>query len=220
MTTPADQPMTNTELMKLVRILKLRTGVAKGDIDAVAAARKAHVEDQLAREFSAADERWKRIIADAQRHVDEAHEQIDKMMEAAGVPQQFRPRLHLGWSTRGENGDPQRRAELRKVAYTRIEADAQAAKASILRAQAENEADLLSGGITSAEGNARLAALPTPEQLIPSVSLRELESARIELHNHLTNQSYAARHELEGYYDKLGYAGGVKPDRDSPYELL
>ena len=57
----------------------------------------------------------------------EASRRIADHSRELGIPPEFAPDVYMGWSGRGQNGSKERRAELRKVAQTRIaalEADA------------------------------------------------------------------------------------------------
>lgn len=71
-----------------------------------------------------------------------------------------------------------RRAELRKVATSRLDAQAAAAKAEIDRREANLRADLAARGLVTQEAQDWLAQLPNvAEQLLPRLDLTQIEQA-------------------------------------------
>jgi hypothetical protein len=94
-----------------------------------------------------------------------------------GIRPQFRPQLVLQWYGRGENASRDRRAELRKAAQTRIAALGKEAKTAIDARTAEVLTELIAGGLESEAARAFLATIPTAEDLMPRLTLPELETA-------------------------------------------
>ena len=80
-----------------------------------------------------------------------------------------------GWYGRGENSTAERRVELRKVATTRIDALAKAAKTHIERRSVEIQTELLAGRLTTDAAQAFLAAMPTADQLMPVLDLGAIQ---------------------------------------------
>ena len=95
------------------------------------------------------------------------------------MPQEFHPNLLVGtrWLERGQNLDKERRAELRKVAYARIEALQRKAEHAIEEYSVEMRTQILSTGMYSEEAKALLAAMPQPRDLMPALDIDELERA-------------------------------------------
>jgi hypothetical protein len=87
----------------------------------------------------------------------------------------MRPKLQLGWCGRGENAFADRRAELRKVATTRIAADGKQAKAEIERQSLDVQERLLIGGLESDEAQAFVESMPKADELMPPISVAEVE---------------------------------------------
>jgi hypothetical protein len=83
----------------------------------------------------------------------------------------------LRYPVRGENVVATRRQELRKVAYTRIDAIAKDAKLQIEQFSLDTQTKLLAGGLESAEAKAFLESMPTPEQLMPPMTRGAIEAA-------------------------------------------
>ena len=92
-----------------------------------------------------------------------------------GIPLREAPRLSLGWRSRGPSyDDSKRRAELRKLAETRLTALTKTAKAAIGDRLLEVETELIAGGLESGEARAFLAKMPTAEQLMPPLNIEDL----------------------------------------------
>jgi ribosome assembly protein YihI (activator of Der GTPase) len=93
-----------------------------------------------------------------------------------GVPEKFRPGLHLGWYGRGENFTAKRRAELRKVAQSTLEARAKTAKLELDQVEETILTQLTSSGLRTPEATKFLeSTLPTIDKLMPKLQLLELQ---------------------------------------------
>jgi hypothetical protein len=111
----------------------------------------------------------------AEKMVAEADAEIAKRCRDLGIRPEFRPGLGLAWYGRGENAEAARRTELRKVAQTRLEANARAAKVEVERQVAALLTDLAASALSSDDAKAFQDEMPTPEQLMPGVTILELE---------------------------------------------
>jgi hypothetical protein len=169
--------LTARERADLSALVRKRERVAKTDAKQRAAELLADVEARLAARFKSNDERWAAVTVEAQKTVEAADQEIARICREIGVPEEFRPRLGLSWYSRGENADRERRAELRKVASTRIAAMELAARSEIERGSLDAQTALLAGGLTTDAARNVLAALPTVEALMPGLSVDELEAA-------------------------------------------
>jgi len=81
----------------------------------------------------------------------------------------------MGWYDRGETAEAKRRAELRKVVQTRLEARAKLAKLEVERHEVSVLEKLAARALESTEARAFLEATPTASELMPAVTLAELE---------------------------------------------
>lgn len=169
--------LTSRDRRDLADLVRRREKVAKTAAKQRAAELLADVEEQLAATFKAHDDRWVDVTKAAQESVKAADQEIARICRDHGVPEEFRPRLTLGWHGRGQNAEVERRTELRRVATTRIAAMELAARSEIERGSLDAQTALLAGGLTSDAAHAVLAALPTAEALMPGLSLDELEAA-------------------------------------------
>ena len=104
---------------------------------------------------------------------------IDSDLEARclarGIRPEFRPRIQMAWMSRGANGSSERRAELRKTAQARIAHLEATAKRQIEAASIEAQTILVSGGLQSDEARTFLASMPTADELMPPLTLAELD---------------------------------------------
>ena len=138
----------------------------------------ADVEAQLAAEYKFDDERWKDVNAAARAAVAKADAEIAERCRALGIREEFRPLLSLGWSRRGENAVSERRAELRKVAEAKIAAIETRALAEIERQGVEVQTRLVAGSLGSASAVAFLDSMPGPAELMPALTVGDLEAQR------------------------------------------
>jgi hypothetical protein len=166
--------MTKGERDELAKILKARARVAKSVVEQRAAELLADAEQQLAAKYKISDEAWREIAADAVQIVAEADAEIAKRCRMLGIPEQFRPSLNASWYGRGENADKGRRAELRKVAQTRIAAMAKQARVTIETKALDGQTLLAADALESAEAKAFLASMPTVEALMPALDVASL----------------------------------------------
>jgi hypothetical protein len=170
--------MHKSERLELGRVVRLRAKVAKASVDQRQKELLADVERQLSAVFEFDDEVWADITRRAEGAVRQADEQIARICRERGVPDNFRPGLHLSWYDRGENAARSRRVELRKLAQTQIEAAASAARAAIEAKAAEVLTALIGGGLESAEARAFLESIPTAEHLMPPVQVPVIGGAK------------------------------------------
>lgn len=169
-------PMTKAERAELQRVVRLNGRVLRDQVAALKAGRLAELEAELAAKYPRDDPRWRTIAEEAERRVAELDAQIADLCSAAGVRPEFRPGLSLGWYSRGENADKERRVELRKLGERRIDEATKVALARVTAWEASAATDLVARGLTTAAAEEWLATLPTAEALLPAVSVAELEA--------------------------------------------
>ena len=160
--------MTRGEREALAKLVRQRAALGRKMADQRAAELLADYEAQSAAIYKSDAEAWRHITAVAKAAVRKADEQVAKICREKGIPEEFRPSLNISWYGRGENATSQRRAELRKVAQTKIEAMRKAAVTQIEAKALEAQTLLVREGLETAEAEAFLAAMPTVEALISS----------------------------------------------------
>jgi len=166
------------ERENLARLARKRAKLAKDMVSERERILAADVEDQLAAVHKFDDDAWAEIAREAQRAVAKADKQIAEICLQLGMPEDLRPNLSLGWYGRGENASRERRAELRKLAQARIAAAGQAARTAIETSVVEIETELVRDGLESSEAVAFLDRMPTAAELMPAVSIAELEGGQ------------------------------------------
>ncbi len=174
----ANSGMTRAERLELAKVVRLRAKVTLHDIDQKVAQQLAHVEAQLAAQYSPNHEKWAHITKRAGELVAQGDKEIATLCREMGIPPSFRPSLHISWIARGENAAAGRRIELRRIAQAQLEAQARTAKCAVERREAELLTEITAGGLTSDAAREFLAALPTPDELMPALELAELERSR------------------------------------------
>jgi hypothetical protein len=169
--------MTRTERQDLLQICRHRERVAKAEADAVAARRKAEFEAQLAREYSWDEsEVWKAAALAALEFTRQCNAQVAADCDKRGIPRWAQPRiLEPHWYGRGENATRERRAELTRVAHARIDQHLKEAKHAIEHASVEIQTQLVADGLQSADAKAFLEAMPAAAQLMPVVTVEDVQ---------------------------------------------
>ena len=170
--------MSNRERGELISLCKQRAKLAKDMAGYRAADLMADFEEQLATEYAwDDDETWREAHQIASEALAEANELIVARCRELGIPKRFAPSLaRPHWHPRGENDVKERRAELRKVAKTRLDAMAKGAKTQIDRASLEVQTYLVSEGLESDAAVAFLeTGMPTVESLMPPLAVPEVE---------------------------------------------
>lgn len=171
----SQERMTTGERAELAKLARLRAKVAKNDVDARIAVCLANFEAQVAAVYSQYDAHWEELTAEAEAVVKRCDAELAKRCKELGIPERFRPEFHLSWHHRGENASKERRAELRRVAESRLDAQADRAKVEVERCEADIIGKIVEEGLTTASAKALLANMPTTERLMPELSLGDIE---------------------------------------------
>jgi hypothetical protein len=133
-----NETMTRAEREDLQRLIRQREKVQKS----AAKQRSADFENQMGTRYGPDDDEvWKEAMKIAQREVDKAQKLIEARCRELGIAKRYAPGISLGWYGRGEATFKERRAELRKMAQSRIEAIERAAIVEIERASVGNGLD-------------------------------------------------------------------------------
>ena len=171
--------MTTGERQELGKVVRKRAKLAMHDAEQRGAWLLADAEAKLAATYKIEDEAWAQITAAANRAVEEADAAIARICRERGIPEKFRPEIHLNWWERAENASKNRRAELRKVAQTQVAAMVKEAKVEIEREEERQLTQLAATGLTSAEAKDFLVNMPSAEALLPSLEALTLGSGEV-----------------------------------------
>lgn len=167
--------MTKADRDQLIRLVKARARQAKAEAETREKVLLAEVEDQITAEYSRRDELWAEAVVIVEEAARKANELIVARCADLGIPASQAPRVEQSWRSRSSSlSDPTRRAELRKLAQTKLTALTKTAKTMIDGKALEAETALLVGGLESDEARKLAAAMPTAEQLMPALGLEDL----------------------------------------------
>ncbi len=166
--------MSSAERTELAKVVRMRAKLAKGDIDQRHKHLLADAEAQLALNFSREDVAWRTIVTEAEASIADVNARIHERCDELGVPQEFRPSYNSYWLGRGENAKAARRAELRRVAQTRLAERAAGAKLEVDRQATNLATQIIAGGLRSGEARDFLATMPSAEELLPPLTMLEL----------------------------------------------
>lgn len=170
--------MTKAERDDLAKLVRRREKIAKADADRLAAEMLAEFELQVATDYRINDDDvWAQAHAAAEEAIAAADAAVAARCQELGIPQRFRPSIDVYWYSRGEHAAKDRVAELRRVAKSRLDANAKAAKVEIERHSVDIQTQLVARGLESAEAREFLASMPSAEQLMPALTVLEIETA-------------------------------------------
>jgi hypothetical protein len=168
--------MTRNEIDDLQRLIRQREKVLKSAAKQRSAEVIADFENQMGQEFSFDDDHvWAEAAKIANAAVSKAQEQIKARCREIGIPDRFAPSISLAWHHRGyDNLLTGRRAELRRMAQTAVEAQEQKAKTQIELSCLEAQEKLALAGLTSDAARGFIEALPSVDELMPRLSFAEV----------------------------------------------
>jgi hypothetical protein len=172
---PADQSMKRGEREDLQRLIRQREKVLKSAAKQRSAELLADFENQLGTIYQFdQDEVWAEAKKLAEREVEKANARIAERCQQLGIPKRFAPSIGHVWFGRGDNGVKERRAELRKMAVTRIEAIEQDAIVKIEMASVNAQTEIATHGLTSEAARTFIERLPSIATLMPALAMSEI----------------------------------------------
>jgi hypothetical protein len=168
--------ITKAERSDLLKVVRAREKVAKNATESRAAEIRADFERQLATIYKPEDDPvWETAHKECEAIQQEAQARVMQRCRELGIPEWAAPGVAVGWYSRGENATAKRRTELRRVAYSRIEAIAKTAKTEIERASVDVQTKLISDGLRTEAARTFLEQMPSAESLMPRLNLGEIE---------------------------------------------
>ncbi|HUF75366.1 MAG TPA: hypothetical protein VMM35_03775 [Longimicrobiales bacterium] len=194
--------MTKADRRELAMLARKRAKLLKAATVERRAEIAADFEAQLASVYTPDDDAaMKRLYMAAQAVVEEARAKLRERCDELGIPEKFAPDMRLEWYRRGENALRERRAELRTVVRTRLDALEKRAKTEIERACVETETRLIADGLTTDAAREFLASMPTPEELMPRFDVSEIAQL-------LPQHTRERADETIALHDRLQQIGG------------
>jgi hypothetical protein len=170
--------MTLTERHDLLEICRIRAEATKAALEETAKRRKTEFAAEVAAAYAWANEQvWREAHKAAEDACRTASQQIAQRCEALGIPSEYVPRsVEPCWGWGGQSGVSERRARLTRFAYDLIETRRSKAKRAIERASIEIQTRLIADGLELAQAPTLLDLMPTADQLIPPLSIRQAEA--------------------------------------------
>jgi hypothetical protein len=170
------QAITKGEREDLQRLIRQRERVLKSAARQRSAELIADFENQMGAEYSFdQDAVWAKAQQAAEREVRKAQAAVAARCRELRIPDRFAPSLTLHWYGRGyDNSVDRRKAELRRVAQTKVAAIEQKAVTEIELACLEAQTQLAIAGLTSEVARAFVERLPGIETLMPKLSFSEV----------------------------------------------
>lgn len=168
--------ISKSEREDLQRLIRQREKVLRSAARQRSAELIADFENQIGSEFSFDDDAvWQQAMNSAAIEVERAKQRVAVRCQELGIPRRFAPTLLLHWHHRGyDNLLDHRKAELRRMAKTKIEAIEQKAITEIEVSCLQAQTELAVAGLTSEAARSFLGRLPGIETLMPKLSYAEI----------------------------------------------
>jgi hypothetical protein len=168
--------MSKGEREDLHRLTRQREKVLKNAAEQRSAELLADFDNQMGQEYSFdQDEVWQQAVKTVEPVVAKARAQITARCRELGIPDRFAPSIDLEWRARGyDNSIDRRKAELRRMAKTRIEAIERKAITDIGLSCLEAQEKIALAGLTSDVARAFIEKLPGIKELMPALSFTEV----------------------------------------------
>jgi hypothetical protein len=168
--------MSKGERDDLQRLIRQREKVLKSAAKQRSSELIADFENQMGQQYRFdQDEIWARATKAAEREVQKAQSQVAARCRELGIPDQFAPSLELNWCHRGyDNALDKRRAELRVMAKTQIEAIERKAITEIELSCLKAQEQIAMAGLTSDAARTFIETLPSIERLMPALTFAEI----------------------------------------------
>ena len=170
------EKMSKSERVELGQLIRKRERVMKSQATERAAQMLAEFDSQSAQLYSFDDDAvWKQSVEESEKVVEKANAEIKERCGQLGIPAEFSPSLSFGWCDRGQNAVAGRRAELRRMAKSRIDAIERETQTKIERLSLVAQTEVIANGLESAAALEFLNKMPSLEILMPQIDAREIK---------------------------------------------
>ena len=168
--------ITKGEREDLQRLVRQREKVLKSAAKQRSAELIADFENQMGQEYSFdQDEIWKQAVQSVEPLVAKAQKTVAARCRELGIPERFAPSIRLDWRSRGyDNTIDRRKAELRRMAQTQIEAIERKAVVEIETSCLDAQTQLAIAGLSSDAARQFIERLPAVSDLMPKLSYAEI----------------------------------------------
>jgi hypothetical protein len=177
------EQMTARERGDLCSIIRQREKVAKACAAQRAAQLRADFEKQLKTTYSYdQDAVWEQAMDEVEKIAQAAQKRVAERCQELGIHERFAPGLDVHWYRAGVQAVEKERTDLRRLSNLLIEASERQACLRIMQASVKAQTEIMSTGITSEDGQAFLARIPSVEELMPLIPVTEVqEQLQIEM---------------------------------------
>lgn len=171
------EAMTKSERQELGMLIRKRERVMKSQAHERSAHMVAEFEAAIAKVYQYdEDPTWQRATDEARKVVDGAQAAISARCAELGIPAEFAPSLEFNWYGRGQTAIAARRAELRRVAKSRIEVLEREAITKIERLSLQAQTEVVAQGLESDAAKKFLESMPNVDTLMPPIQFDEIKS--------------------------------------------
>ena len=179
--TAADiRDLTKGEREALAKLIRQRERLAKTKATERSASLMADFEQQADRIYSYNEDKvWAEAVATCKAAVTDAQEKIANRCRELGIPAPFAPTVGFGWAQQRAAIGAER-AKMRHVAKRRVEQIEAAARSAIETASVRAQEALLVGGLTTEAARMFADSIPTAEEMMPNLDIKDLQKAMIE----------------------------------------
>lgn len=172
--------MTKQDRESLGKLIRQRERLAKTAAGERSAVLLADFEQQADRIYHYNEDAvWREALLTAKGEVEKAQVKMAERCAELGIPQPFAPTLSVGWHQQRASVNSER-AKMRQVAKRRIEQIEASARTAIERASVSAQESLLVGSLTTESATLFAESLPSIEELMPQLSMAELQQSIIE----------------------------------------
>jgi vacuolar-type H+-ATPase subunit H len=173
--------LSRNETHDLSMIIKERTKVLRAYAEEQAAKCLADFEGKVSKIYQYdQDEVWKRATEEAMEVVKKSQEKIEERCRKLGIPKDLSPQLQLGWEGRGQMKAAARRAELRRVAKSEIDAMLKAAIVKIEKQALDLRTQVVAMGLLTSEATLFLESLAPVEDAMQAIDFAQIETKMLE----------------------------------------
>lgn len=170
------QNLDKVEVRNLIAITKQRTRAARAEVIARAGAMLAEFERSMQDELGPQDEALGALHSEAEEHLAKINSLLRAKCQTIGVPTQWAPVFTVTFPAKDGTLITKRRAEMRKVATSRLAALKTNALLEIERSESTLLTELITTQLLAKPAAEWLAQLPTAQALMPDVTFAAVAS--------------------------------------------
>lgn len=170
------EKMTKSERVELGQLIRKRERVMKSFAAERAVNMMAEFDKQSAAVYAFdQDEVWEKSVKEAETAVAKANKEIAARCAKLGIPEEFAPHVDFGWAERGQNAVASRRAELRRMALSRVRAIEAETITKIERLSLNAQTEVIANGLESQAARDFLEKMPSLEVLMPALDVQAIK---------------------------------------------